>query len=553
METFDTSSELYKEDIDEDTYYKKLYGDGITEFAEQLLYMDRCIKLPYMDTDAFLNKWISTAKFPIIEGKLLVNRYSEIEDFIYEKLKQFPKKTKKIYGPVYILISQAPYIRNIHDDCKVDNLYIQFNYSYNQFKNQSRIITYNTDKDIPKICKNTIHSTRNQKMSVRIYICLPTYNKKGQFVYRSWENVKCNMKELLKYRNKDKYCFLNCVDSDISCGCMSQDTPYKSRCLGDNEKLDDKHYTYANLFLLNTKHANRYLDKELFSDDKVYIYPYDNNLEYCATNMPILEFNKMNTDVILELGKSYIIKHNRTNKCLYDTGNLLIGDCIKNDNRYKWFVESVSETQIAFKNKATNRYLYKYLFGGNSYLGTSVTTKTPFNYYNNQIVSDNKTKYVDIKDDKVKVLDIILTSKSKMVSLNPMSINKYAYIHILNNSTGLEYFNNRLAFSTSVNDYQRWIFEPTSIQNSYRIKHYKSGKYLHQSYVNNKPTIEMVSPTTKNITVWDITNNTLKSYNTNSYIGYNTPSITITTTPYVWNFVGYENAERIWKIEEAIN
>lgn len=552
IEPFDSSADLYKEDIDEETYYKKLYGDGTKELQEQLLYMDRCIKIPYVDMNRFMTQWVSNAKFPIIEGKLLINSYKDIETFIYEKIQSFPKKTKQLYGPVYILMSQAPYIRNIDDDCKRNNLYIQYNYSNDEFKNQSRLITHSDNPDIIEKCKPVIDSTRNKKMSVHIYICLPTYNKKGQFVYRSWENIKCNMKDLLKYRNKDKYCYLTCVDSDIACGCMSQNRPYKSRCLGDNNVLDSNHYTYANLFLLNTNYVNSILNTQLFSNDKVHIYPYDNNLEYCATNTPILTLNKIITDATLQSGKVYIIKHIKTNRCLYDNGSLVFGVCLNKDT-HKWIVESVSETQITFKNKATNKYINEFNIGNMIYLGTSTNSKTNFNWNNNQLTNNNQSKYVDILDNKVRMLDIPIAINTKQISVQVSDIPKYAYIYIQNPTSGfLEYYNTTLGFNTTPSEYQRWIFESTSISNTYKIKHYKSGLYLHMAIINRKPIIQLVSSTTKNITTWTCTNNTLKAYNTNNYITYSTPSITITTAPYVWNFVSYENTQRIWIIEEAI-
>ena len=554
IEPFDSSAELYKESIDEETYYKKLYGDGIKELQDQLLYMDRCIKIPHTEMESFMNNWVSSAKFPIIEGRLNINTYNEIEDFIYKQLNKFSKKSNKLYGPVYVLMSQAPFIRNIDDDCKITNLYIQYNYSNDEFKNQSRLITHSNDIDIIEKCKSKIDMVNNRKMSVRIYICLPTYNKKGQFIYRSWENIKCNMKELLKYRNKDKYCYMNCIGSDISCGCMSQNRPYKSRCLGDNATLDSNHYTYANLFLLNTNHVNRVLNTKLFSEENVHIYPFDNNLEYCATNKPISTLNKVITNITLETGKTYIIKYIKTNKCLYDIGTLSIGMCVITDNRYKWIVESVSESQIVFKNKATNKYLYQYTVGNNTYLGTSMISKTPFNYYNYQLTNNNQSKYVDIKDTRVSLLDVPLTNKTKIISLQVSDIPKYAYIHIQNPAVGfLEYFNGKLVFNPTPTEYQRWIFESTNINNTYKIKHYKSGLYLHMSIINRQPIIQMVSSITINITGWICTGNTLKANNTNYYITYNTPSVSITTAPYVWNFIAYENLERIWVIEEAFD
>lgn len=554
IEPFDASADLYKQTLDEETYYKKLYGDGINEFEEKLMFMDRCIKIPYTEMESFMNKWVSSAKFPIIEGRLEINTYNEIENFIYEQLKKFPKKTNQLYGPVYILMSQAPYIRNIDDDCKITNLYIQYNYSNDNFNNQSRLITHSDNTEVIEKCKDTINDIRNQKMFVHIYICLPTYNRNGEFVYRSWENIKCNMKDILKYRNKDKYCYMHCVGSDVACGCMSQDKPYISRCLGDNDKLDSTHYTYANLFLLNTNYANSVLNTQLFSNDKVHIYPYDNNLEYCATNEPIETINKTITNITLTSGKSYIIKHIKSNKCLYDNGTLMFGMYTINDRRYEWNVESVSETLILFKNKSTNKYLYQYTVGNNTYLGTSMISKTPLNYYNYQLTNNNQSKYVDIQENKVKVLDVPITSKTNMILLQLKDIPKYAYIHIQNPTAGfLEYFNGKLVFNPTPTEYQRWIFEPTLIVDTYKIRHYKSGLYLHMSIVNRSPIIRMVPSITKNIIVWTCTGNTLKVYNTNYYITYNSLSVIITTAPYVWNFVAYENLERIWVIEEALN
>jgi len=552
IEPFDTSSDLYRKNINEIEYYKEIYGDSLQDFEKTLLHMNRCIKIPFEEMENFTNNIVLNATFPILSKKFTIDSYSDIEAYILNSLQSFNKKTEKIHGPIYVLISQAPFIQVINNNCDAKSVFIQFNYDNDIFNNKSKLVTF--DKNITTECNDVIKEKQSQKMSVIVYILLPTYNKNGNFVYRSWENIKCNMKDLLKYRNKDKYCFMECVNSTIPCGCMSQDEPYLSRCLGDNSTFNNSHYTYANLFLLNTKYVNRILKKDLISEEQVSIYPYDNDTSYCTTNEPIMELNKIFTLNELKPSSKNILKHLQTNRCLQDGDKIPIGKCNSMNSKFLWIIEGSSDNNFYLKNAYTNKYLYDFINKGITYIATSSISKTLFNYEDYQITYDNKRKYIDIDNDIIKAYDFMINEKSKIINLTIDSIMNYGYIYIqLPNNGYLQYYNSKLSFNSTPNEYQKWIFEKTPNLNCYKIRHYKSGNYLTTLYIKKNKTyiIKMLSSSfNNNITTWDISNNNIKIKDKSNYLTYSSPSVIIGKTGFTWNFKSYSNIEKKWVIEK---
>jgi len=366
-ESFENSSiNLYKNSETEDEFYKKLYGSGENDFDNNLLTMDRCIKIPYNKTNrSMIYRFISNAKFPIIKKELNILNYKEIETSIVKELSNLYIKynLKTFHGPVYVLLGQAPFLRVIDEDCNVRELVSQYTTQPENLQNLSKYINVNSAAKCSDELLNTVNKT---PIKVHLYILFPTYNKSWKFVYRSWENIKCNMKDLLAQRSKDSSCFIHTMNNNnLLGGCMNQRKPYSSTCLGDNKVLDNLKYDYLNLYIINNTFINRYLNANLdspFFGDSVNIQPYDNNdLEYCSTNLPITDLNKTIDQVKLQDAYKYKIINILSGKCLDDVpriGTEKIFNCNKNAVNQQWVAESVPGKEgFYFKNSLTNRYL----------------------------------------------------------------------------------------------------------------------------------------------------------------------------------------------------
>lgn len=215
----------------ENNYINDIYVDKMYGLDNDLIITDRCIKMKLEgNPDNFkknLNNKLDKLSFPYRMHETYTYDYSDLEAHIIQQIKEFYSQhnLEIINGPIYVLLFQAPYLRDIDSKCNVINKNVQYNDYYKKYND----ISYNVEKNN---CNLPIDI---RKTYVLMYILFPTYNKKGQFVYQNWDNIKCNMSDLLKYFQHDKGCFIKCKGSNNKiCGCLNTDTPYKARCTGDN-------------------------------------------------------------------------------------------------------------------------------------------------------------------------------------------------------------------------------------------------------------------------------------------------------------------------------
>lgn len=430
QETFiNPSFYLYKNESDESEFYKKLYGLNSTEFKEELLWMDRCIKIPMSYN---LNSFISKAKFPIQYKKLYVSSYKDIETTVMTELKNFylNNRLKTLHGPVYVLMGQAPKLTVVDETCTSRPLSVQFTTLPNNLKGLSSYNSISNECQQPNISSN---------ISIYVYLLFPTYNKKAQFVYRSWENIKCHLSDLLAHRSKEYPCFLNCMTNpNMTCGCINQRRPYKSTCLGDNEQglMDSIQYNYWNLFIVNTSYVNQVFNANLdspFFSESVEIKPFDTNLQYCGSNKPILEMNKELNAIELKSQERYRITHIPTGKCLDDVPlrtTEKIDTCVSKENQY-WVAESVPGKEgFYLKNVMTNRYLKASL----NTMTRKVILQTVQKY---SFTNLQRWKYVDYQ---LELLDPIENT----------TLGTNNYLYMIDNKLTISTLNNNPNLSTSL-------------------------------------------------------------------------------------------------------
>jgi hypothetical protein len=260
-------------------YLKSVYGDKITNLDGDLLIMSRCLKYKVNtkpdDFKKYLDTEMNKLTFPYQSLTFLSYSYTDIERKVLEKIKEFYTKNKLeiLNGPIYVLVFQAPYLRLITEDCKTEPMSVQFNY-HNNYNNIGYFVGGKND------CNSLPKDLYINKTHILMYLLYPTYNKKGKFIYKNWENIKCNMQSILKQFHYDPSCFIKCKDTDKPCGCLNSDKPYKSRCLGDNgiNKMDKTLYNHGILYLINSEKASSLVNGSLFGTN-VNIMPYDYNIK----------------------------------------------------------------------------------------------------------------------------------------------------------------------------------------------------------------------------------------------------------------------------------
>jgi hypothetical protein len=190
-----------------DVHTSKFFG-----IDNDLLILNRCIRhdssvVPsdmYQLKDWLNVNYLNSTLFPHQVDIFDVNSEKDIQEKIIKLMKEFYDKsikkdsdgTKTLNGPVYVLLHNAP------------------------------------NKDTSK------------KSRLLMYILYPTYNKKGEFVFKNWENVRCNMEPLLNHWHHQNECYTNIGNSNLPGGCTNLNKPYKNRC--------DDNLIYGMLYTVNT-------------------------------------------------------------------------------------------------------------------------------------------------------------------------------------------------------------------------------------------------------------------------------------------------------------
>lgn len=279
---------LYQSSNTETNYLKNLSIKPLG-FEKQLLIMDRCLKFKIegsdlKEFDRNIELLFKNVVFPVKKDSFEITHFAEVETRIMQHLQRFYSQNnlKQLNGPIYALIFQAPYLRVIDNDCNVRPLTVQYNIK--AYQNTSYSITYEQDgleQSTETKCIGRTNEINRQKVRILLYLLFPTYNKSNQFVYRNWENIQCNMRNLIDKRSNEGPCFMKCYEQgdNKTCGCLNQTEPYEATCLSD-DKNDRTLYNYGNLYLINSEEASRRVNGILgtsFFGDNVHIKAFDPN------------------------------------------------------------------------------------------------------------------------------------------------------------------------------------------------------------------------------------------------------------------------------------
>lgn len=281
-------------------------------FPTEPMFMNRCIEFKN-DPSLHLNGIDQTINQLRKDNKFFISNKITIEyvDYstIQEKLKNYiltlyahtndPKnpnniKVPQFYGPAYALITQYPYLRTIRRDdrnqCDILTIPLQ----------QSNIteLGYSPKlQDTTPSCDVQRDTISSKLLVCEVYLLFPahdigmvkkidlpngkkgTINTVGTYKYKSWNNIKCNMRRLFAYsgekmggvsvvnpRSQDPKCFVKCGQINNTYGyvCGARNArgkkPYESIVLNSiKTQSEAKLHDYANLYLLNSKIMNNLL------------------------------------------------------------------------------------------------------------------------------------------------------------------------------------------------------------------------------------------------------------------------------------------------------
>lgn len=375
------STMMYFEKEDEDVYLRKYQEQHPIDQLNEPLIMNRCIQFVYEGNrggmDGIMTAMQNDRKC-FVSNKISLNytNYDVLEQALRKALLQLYVDSNKdgyvpqFYGPCYVLITQYPYVRTLKRDCSMLPKALQWDSLLGLFSPKP-IDTVNG-------CEEVKSQIANRAIRAEMYLVFPTHdvivmgNKRlvGNFKYKNWEDIRCNMRRLFAYnprkipgvftvdpRSFDEKCQVTCLnESDniykYACGARNdiRGRPYESVVLGtrtvDGSRTDERKHDYANLFMINSARMNLVLgmssDVGIMRDCiDVQAIPLDFSVNYSCAPRPVSAIPTTSQVTLKGIeGTTFNIRFN-DNRCLvYQNGALQLTGC--GPEKFKrWFVEPV--------------------------------------------------------------------------------------------------------------------------------------------------------------------------------------------------------------------
>lgn len=237
---------------------KANFGMG-TELSNELLFMDRCIQFKPTNTTNIipeLDGLMNRMNFPYRKVAMNIKNINDLEKRILIEIEAFYiyNNLPQLYGPIYVLVLQAPYLRVLNSQCRLRMLSVQFN--SDQYKEMGYYLgPSQSDEGWFNVSSCPSSNLLTETTHVVFYVLFPAYDKTNvRPLYFNWKNIECNMRNFLNHRSFHKNCFMKCKNSNhLVCGCLNLDKPYKSRCLDNDGALTD----HGVLYLVNSQEASR--------------------------------------------------------------------------------------------------------------------------------------------------------------------------------------------------------------------------------------------------------------------------------------------------------
>ena len=203
-----------------------------TSYCDIMNYNDllahKCLKISPKDLSIQMNNAdISN----IFETIYIYNEHS-LYSYLLSKIQTYKNSVRgKIKGPIYICISQAPYLKyssdlndstntpfSKHLDARVDILNNKNPY-YSELINNNGVQTFKTDANDGESPATVISS-----LYAQILIIFPLYNKKNEKKSGDDEDILNTFltTTMTKYYTHNDLCFIKCnKSSTINCGCLN--------------------------------------------------------------------------------------------------------------------------------------------------------------------------------------------------------------------------------------------------------------------------------------------------------------------------------------------
>lgn len=274
------------------------YASSFLGDANDVFQIRYCIEKPsnQMDNTKTLNDIVGNLDMYIQTIEKDTTQMSTLRKDIERVLFNF-KQGKKVQGPVYAVISQAPYYPDKEGELLYhqpfnkeqyrfaptlpnhniprDGVRLTVHILFPMYTKEKQLVTQKTDEERTQYI-DSLYTTENiQTMATNIYDSNPALTeeeitdeikrriRQSLVDYDTYDagefktHILSRLAPLKALKSSSNMCKIHCIgDTGLLCGCKNQDAPYLSRCMGKlnaNDRQNTDYHDYMILYRINEK------------------------------------------------------------------------------------------------------------------------------------------------------------------------------------------------------------------------------------------------------------------------------------------------------------
>ena len=259
-----TGADLYLSNPSLFCSLQQTFDATLTDHKNLLLYRS-CIgiKDPKRNFKATMSSYINSLDYLVSKQHVRTNNFEHVTNRVREVIESVRLSngtSHKIKGPVYVLMFQAPYYRDLRTGTPAAHSVIHVQpFNIKEYGYSSSIILRDIVENEPLGSMSP-----PEGVSHVFYIMFPMYDPANKLKVMTGDAGQASVNRCVDYwlnqSTADNMCRMKCINNDgYTCGCLNNknEKPYKSVCLGprDSKDLQKKEFVnYGAFYRVHEKH-----------------------------------------------------------------------------------------------------------------------------------------------------------------------------------------------------------------------------------------------------------------------------------------------------------
>jgi hypothetical protein len=266
-----TGSSLYLENPGLFCTLQQTFDAALADHKDTLLYRTCVgIKDPNRNFELIMRDYIKTLGYLVSKQTMRTNKFDDVTVRIREILESVRLSNGSnhlLKGPIYVLMFQAPYYRDLRTGSSGMNTVISVQpFNASDYRYNPSMILRDVVENEPL---GSMEPTEG--VSFVFYIMFPMYDPANKLRMMSPDASNDAVSQCvgywLKQATNENMCRMKCPNhSGYTCGCLNTMRPYPSVCLGPKNKKDLQKKEFINYGIFYRVHERHALNVQMFDE-----------------------------------------------------------------------------------------------------------------------------------------------------------------------------------------------------------------------------------------------------------------------------------------------